>query len=151
MCTNHCWVAVASAEHVRRGRRGGFMQVCHGQAGPLRRVRPGDRVVYYSPTLHFGGKDRLQAFTALGTVLPGDPYEVDMGKGFRPFRRNVAWDAGTGDAPIAALLDQLSFTAGRPSWGWVLRFGLLPATTQDMELIAMAMLRPARSEPAQGR
>jgi hypothetical protein len=26
------WIAVASAEHVRRGRREGFMQVSHGKA-----------------------------------------------------------------------------------------------------------------------
>ena len=44
------WIAVASAEHVRRGREGGFMQVCHGKAAPLRRIQPGDGVVYYSPT-----------------------------------------------------------------------------------------------------
>jgi hypothetical protein len=136
---NNCWVAVASAEHVWRGRRGGFMQVCHGKAGPLRRFRPGDRVVYYSPTVHFGCKDRLQAFTALGTVLTGDPYEVDMGGGFCPFRRDVAWDPGAGDAPIAPLLDRLSFTAGRTGWGYAFRFGLLSATGDDMALIASAM------------
>lgn len=43
------WVAVASAEHVRIGRAAGFMQVCHGKAAPLRRIKPGDRVAYYSP------------------------------------------------------------------------------------------------------
>ncbi|WP_332750044.1 EVE domain-containing protein [Hydrogenophaga sp.] len=146
MAGNNCWVAVASAEHVRRGRHEGFMQVCHGKAGPLRRVHPGDRVVYYSPTVHFGGKDRLQAFTALGTVLPGDPYEVDMGDGFRPFRRDVSWDADSVDAPIAPLLGRLSFTAGRRSWGYAFRFGLLLATMEDVELIAAAMLRRARSD-----
>ena len=41
------WLAVASAEHVEIGRSAGFMQVCHGKASPLRRVQPGDRVVYY--------------------------------------------------------------------------------------------------------
>ena len=68
------WLAVASAEHVEIGRSAGFMQVCHGKASPLRRVQPGDRVVYYSPNRVYSpshalrGKDRLQAFTALGTV-----------------------------------------------------------------------------------
>jgi hypothetical protein len=82
-----CWIAVASAEHVRLGRVQGFMQVCHGKVGPLRRVSPGDGVAYYSPTLTFGGKDRLQAFTAIGTVAPGVLYQADMGGGFRPFRQ----------------------------------------------------------------
>ena len=53
------WVAVASAEHVRIGRSKGFMQVCHGKAAPLRRVHPGDGVVYYSPTGAFQAKDKL--------------------------------------------------------------------------------------------
>ena len=41
------WMAVASAEHVRNGRAQGFMQVCHGKAAPLRRLKPNDWVVYY--------------------------------------------------------------------------------------------------------
>lgn len=140
-----CWVAVASAEHVRRGRHGGFMQVCHGKCAPLKRVHPGDRVAYYSPTVQFGGGERLQAFTALGTVLPGDPYAFDMGGGFVPFRRDVAWDDAPRDAPIAALLGALSFTAGRRHWGQALRFGLLQVTAEDIALIARHMHVP---EPA---
>ena len=30
----------------------------------------------------------MQAFTAIGIVLPGEPYQVDMGNGFYPFRSN---------------------------------------------------------------
>jgi len=61
------WIAVASAEHVQRGRNAGFMQVCHGKVSPLRRVRPDDHVIYYSPTHTFGGRDKLQAFTAIAS------------------------------------------------------------------------------------
>ena len=39
------WLAVASANHVRKGRAEGFMQVCHGKLAPLRRIKPGDHVV----------------------------------------------------------------------------------------------------------
>src|SRR5437899_3050750 len=60
------WIAVASAEHVRLGRSNGFMQVSHGKSAPLRRIEPGDRVVFYSPTDAFRGKDKLQSFTAIG-------------------------------------------------------------------------------------
>ena len=83
------WIAVASAEHVRRGRSGGFMQVSHGKAAPLKRIKGGDRVVYYSPTVTLGGNDKLQAFTAIGTVKDVEPYRVDMGQGFKPYRRDV--------------------------------------------------------------
>ena len=79
------WVGVACAAHVRRGRSGGFMQLGHGKAAPLKRVKPGDRIVYYSPTVTLGGKDKLQAFTAIGTVKDREPYVFDMGKGFKPY------------------------------------------------------------------
>jgi hypothetical protein len=138
MITNNYWIAVASAEHVRRGRGEGFMQISHGKAAPLKRIKPGDRVVYYSPTVTVGGKDKLQAFTAIGTVKTGEPYVFDMGKGFKPYRRNVAW-AEAAETPIRPLLDKLKFTAGQPNWGYQLRFGLLQITTADFNLIAQAM------------
>lgn len=133
-----CWIAVASAEHVRRGWAGGFMQVCHGKCGPLRRILPGDRVAYYSPTKTFGGKDRLQAFTAAGVVREGTPYEADMGHGFRPYRRDVDW-FDLNEAPIALLLAELSFSRGNANWGYVLRFGLFECSREDMRLIVEAM------------
>ena len=136
--TTHCWIAVASAEHVRRGRAEGFMQVCHGKGGPLKRVKPGDRVAYYSPTGTFGGKDRLQAFTAAGIVKETPPYQADMGDGFRPFRRDVDW-LELDQAPIAPLLQGLSFSRGKPNWGYALRLGLFEVTSEDMALIVEAM------------
>src|SRR5262249_58499945 len=85
------WLAVASADHAQRGKTLGIMQVCHGKGGPLRRIRAGDGVVYYSPTVSFGGKDRLQAFTTVGLAQGDVTYQVDMGNGFRPFRRHVGY------------------------------------------------------------
>ena len=135
------WIAVASAEHVRLGRAGGFMQVCHGKAAPLRRIRPGDRVAYYSPSEVFRGKDRLQAFTAIGVVRAGEPYRFDMGGGFVPFRRDVDWLAAE-EAPIAPLLAALEFTDGVRNWGYQLRFGLFAISDHDWHLIAGAMRAP---------
>jgi hypothetical protein len=132
------WVAVASAEHVRRGLSGGFMQLGHGKAAPVRRVKPGDHIVYYSPAETLGGKDKLQSFTAIGTVKAGEPYVADMGKGFKPYRRDVAW-AKAREAPIALLLDKLEFTAGKTSWGYKFRFGLFPISAKDFRVIAKAM------------
>jgi hypothetical protein len=132
------WIAVASAEHVRRGSAEGFMQVCHGRATPLRRVQPGDRIAYYSPTITFRGKDKLQAFTRYGIVRTGEPYQVDMGEGFCPFRRDVDW-AATRDAPIAPLLETLEFTRGKRNWGAPFRYGIFAVSNSDMDLIARAM------------
>ncbi len=140
------WIAVAAAEHVRRGRQQGFMQVCHGKAAPLRRIRPGDRVVYYSPTATFGGRDRLQAFTAIGIVRDNEPYQYDMGGGFCPFRRDVEWLAAR-EAPIQPLLPVLDFSAGGRNWGYQLRFGLFTISERDMRIIAVAMETALPDEP----
>ena len=135
---NRNWIAVASAQHVRLGRAMGFMQVCHGKEPPLRRIRPGDMVVYYSPTERFGERVALQAFTAMGKVLVGEPYQVDMGGGFHPFRRDVQW-LEANETSIVPLLSRLEFSAGRKNWGYQLRFGLVEISDRDFGLIAAAM------------
>ena len=138
-----CWIAVASADHVRRGVADSIMQVCHGKAAPLRRVNPGDRVVYYSPTTAFRGADKLQAFTAYGRVKEGAPYAFDMGGGFVPYRRDVAWERME-VTPIRPLLRVLAFTSGDRNWGYKLRFGLFEIGEGDMDLIEAAMCGPGQ-------
>ncbi|MCA3414259.1 MAG: EVE domain-containing protein [Roseomonas sp.] len=133
------WIAVACADHVASGVAGGFMQVCHGKAAPLRRMRPGQCVAYYSPTEAFRGRQSLQAFTAIGVIRDSDPYCFDMGAGFQPWRRNVDWLVSQ-PANIRPLLGKLEFTAGRGSgWGFPLRFGVLAVSDADMAVIAFAM------------
>ena len=141
------WIAVASAEHARRGcaqPQQGYMQVCHGKCAPLKRVARGDRVAYYSPTVTMGGKERLQRFVSIGVVQPGVPYEVDMGGGFVPFRRDVVY-VPAAEAAIAPLLDALEFVEDRTRWGYKFRFGLFAVNDHDMLLIANAMGAPLRS------
>jgi EVE domain len=115
------------------------MQVCHGKAAPLRRLQPGDGIVYYSPTQIFCGKDKLQAFTAFGHVAEGSPYQADLGGGFCPFRRDVLWVQQAAETPIRPMLKSLEFTAGK-SWGYQLRFGLFEIAAADMTTISAAML-----------
>jgi EVE domain len=140
------WVAVASADHVARGLGWGIMQVGHGKGAPLRRLHAGDRVAYYSPVRRFGEKEACQAFTALGVVRDERVYQADMGGGFVPFRRDVAYLSAQ-EAPIHPLLEALSFTRGKRSWGCAFRFGLLKVTDEDMLLIARAM---QAAQPAPG-
>jgi hypothetical protein len=136
------WIAVASADHARRGRELGFMQVCHGKGGPLRRVQPGDGVVYYSPTTAFRGKDHLQAFTIIGRAK-GEVYQADidpegLGDGFRPFRRDVDY-VEADEAPILPLLGRLEFTRAKKNWGYAFRFGLMEISKADFDTVAQAM------------
>jgi hypothetical protein len=60
------------------------------------------------------------------------------GRGFKPYRRDVTW-AKAKEAPIRPLLDALEFTAGKPNWGYQLRFRLFPVSEADFCLIAKAM------------
>ena len=110
----------------------------HGKLAPLKRIAPGDRIAVYSPTSALGSKEKCQAFTLLGIVRQGEPYQFDMGGGFTPYRRDVEW-LSRKTAPIAPLLETLEFTAGKRNWGYQLRFGLFAVSAHDMKLIAKAM------------
>lgn len=132
------WVAIASAEHVRNARAQGFMQVCHGKVAPLRRLKPNDWVVYYSPTVTFGGKDKLQSFTAIGQIEESEPYQVNMANDFCPFRRNVRWFESQ-EVAIITLLQHLDLTKNKKNWGYQFRFGLVEISEHDMQQISIAM------------
>ena len=138
--TRKNWIAVASAEHARMGRDApsSYMQVGHGKLAPLKRVSPGDRVAYYSPTVVFGVKDAFQSFVSLGIVQVGEPYAFDMGNGFVPFRRDVNYLKAS-EAPILPLLDAFDFVEDRQRWGYKFRFGLFEVSDHDMRRVAQAM------------
>jgi EVE domain len=144
---NAHWIAVASAQHVRLGRAQGFMQVAHGKLAPLKRIKPGDGVVYYAPTTIMGVNDKLQSFIAIGQVKPGEPYAHDMGGGFVPYRRDVNWFEAQ-ESPIRPLLQRLSFSKDQAHWGYQLRFGLFKISPDDWALIAQAMQATAFLTPA---
>lgn len=133
---NH-WIGVASRDHVRRGVEGGFCQLGHGKAAPLERLKPGDRIIYYSPRNTLEGGKPLQAFTAIGTVLEGPVRQAEMGA-FKSFRRDVRFSEAR-EAPIPPLLEKLSFTRGKASWGYAFRRGVFPINAQDYAIIAEAM------------
>lgn len=132
------WIGVASRDHVKAGVAGGFCQLGHGNHAPVARLSPGDRIVYYSPRTEMTGGETVQAFTAIGEVLPGEPYSGNMVGGFMPARRDVRFFAAA-DAPIRPLLEGLSFTKGRKSWGYAFRAGVFQMTPDDYALIAAAM------------
>lgn len=133
------WCGVVSHEHIQRGVRGGFCQVCHGRKAPLARMAVGDGIVFYSPTVQFRGGERCQRFTAIGTITGAEPYQVPMVPDFVPFRRDVDYlDAD--EADIHPLLDALEFTRGSRNWGYKFRFGHFALSEADFRTIARAML-----------
>jgi EVE domain len=132
------WIGVASRDHVLKGVEGGFCQLCHGRRSPLKRLNPGDWIVYYSPRTTMNGGDTVQAFTAIGQILAGDPYAFDMGNGFVPDRRDIEFIPAQ-ETPIRPMLEALSFIKNKQSWGYIFRFGLIEIPEPDFRQITIAM------------
>jgi hypothetical protein len=134
------WVGVTSVDHVERARAGGFVQINHGKASPLERMRVGDGFAFYSPRAAYPDGAVVQAFTALAVVCGATITQADMGGGFLPFRRAVRFlDARA--APIRPLVDALSFIHSKAHWGAAFRFGFLRVPEDDFARIAAAMGR----------
>lgn len=137
------WIGVVSASHVQRGVSGGFAQMCHGKSAPLRRMKAGDWLVYYSPRTEMGDGEPLQAFTAIGRVMDDFVYEYAMSATFVPYRRNIEY-VPCREARIAGLLDELSFTCGKRNWGYPFRTGHFEINREDFMTIAEAMQAAVR-------
>ncbi|MDB4968892.1 MAG: hypothetical protein JWN44_4581 [Myxococcales bacterium] len=132
------WLGVVSRAHVELGVCGGFAQLCHGRAQPLERMRAGDWLIYYSPRTEMGaGAPLLQAFTAVGRIADERVYRFDMGDGWVPSRRDVAYET-VRPLPLGEVKSRLHFTA-KAGWAMQLRRGHLELDAHDFELIAGAM------------
>ncbi|KAJ3028221.1 UNVERIFIED_CONTAM: hypothetical protein HDU68_002149 [Siphonaria sp. JEL0065] len=137
------WIGVVSKSHVDRGVAGGFCQLCHGKAAPLKRMKKGDWLIYYSPKTDMNGGSPLQSFTAIGTVVGNKVYSFEMTPDFVPFRLDIEYDKNAKPAKIAPLLSQLSFIQGlkNPSkWGMLFRRGQFEISKEDFELIRDKMM-----------
>lgn len=132
------WIAVASKDHVAVGIKEGIMQICHGKMAPLKRISPGDGIIYYSPQKTFGIKSPYKKFTALGYVQEKEPYQYQMSCDFIPWRREVAY-IPCQEVAIEPLLDKLSFIKNKKSWGFIFRYGLFTIPETDFLLIADQM------------
>lgn len=134
------WMCTVSRSHVVIGVEGGFCQACHGKKAPLARMKPGDGIIYYSPKMSMEGSEKCQKFTAIGKIADERIYKFAMSKDFEPFRRNVTYVKDVTEAPIAPLLDKLSFTRGNKNWGMKFRNGHFEIKKEDFDLISKEML-----------
>lgn len=135
---------MASRDHVLKGVEEGVCQVNHGKEAPLRRMKPGDWVVFYSPRVIFGGTEKCRCFTAIGRVRDDLVYQAVMTEDTRAFRRKVDY-VQSAKVQIEPLIRDLSFIKNKRSWGYVFKFGLVEIPKQDFLAIASAML-PAHQE-----
>ena len=133
------WIIVASKDHILRGVEGGFVQACHGKATPLKRMKKGDYVVYYSSKMIFGESEPCQKFTAIGKVADDEVYPFQMTETFCPYRRNIEFFKSK-EVSISELIDLLDFIPNKKSWGYPFRYGFLEIKENDFNLIASKML-----------
>lgn len=132
------WVNTVSLEHVLAGVEGGFTQADHGRSTRLRRLHPGDGLVFYSPRTTMRVGDPLRAFTALGRVTGSEPYQVEMTSDFHPWRLTVDFVEASA-APARPLVADLDFIADPKRWGYPFRRGLFEIGRADFLRIAEAM------------
>jgi predicted RNA-binding protein len=143
------FIAVVSREHVMIGVKGGFAQAGHGKSAPLKRMKKGDWLIYYSPVKKFKTKDsddtpekdnKCQCFTAIGVVKDERIYQVEMSKDFVPNRRDVDYKKCK-ETSIIPLIDKLSFIKDKKHWGYQFRFGIVEIPEPDFKIISKLMLK----------
>ena len=128
------WINTVSQDHVLIGEKGGFIQAGHGKQAPLKRLRKGDYVIYYSPKTALDGGEPLRAFTAAAKIKDENIYQVEMSKDFKPFRRNAEYRKCK-ETKIEPLIENLEFIKNKKSWGFKFRFGLFEINERDFNLI----------------
>ena len=141
----NCWIGVVSRSHVEVGVKGGFIQLNHGKKAPVQRLKAGDGVIMYSPRTAYPDGEPLQSFTAIGTVVTGEVYQVQMTPDFHPYRVDVEW-VRCEETPIKSLVRDLSFIKDQAHWGAAFRFGFFRIHANDFALIAKRMAATSREK-----
>lgn len=121
-----------------RGVTGGFMQVCHGKEAPLKRIKPNDWLIVYSPKLAMEGKTKCQSFTAIGQAKNQDIYQFQMSPSFNPFRKDIKFYKCQ-ETSILPLINDLEFIQDKKKWGFPFRFGFYEIKEKDFNLIVSKM------------
>lgn len=134
------WIIVASKDHVKIGIAEGIAQTCHGKVAPLKRMRKGDYIIYYSGKQTLGRPDKCQEFTALGKVVDDEIYQIQVSENFCPSRRNIDFMQSK-DTSILVLINNLDFIQNKKSWGYPFRFGFFEINQHDFDLISSQMLQ----------
>lgn len=132
------WINTISADHVLKGVEGGFTQANHGSPKNLTKLQNGDFILFYSPKTKLENGDSLQKFTAIGTIIDDEVYQVKMREDFHPFRRKVKFFK-CNPISIKPLIHKLSFINNKKRWGFSFLRGMFQIPQRDFELIADEM------------
>jgi predicted RNA-binding protein len=128
------WINIVSQDHVMVGKERGFVQAGHGKKTTLKKLQPGDYIIFYSPKTSLQNGKPVQAFTAVSTIKDQNIYQVVVSDRFQPYRRNAEYE-NCQEVQIKPLIEQLEFITNKQHWGFRFRLGLFEINQHDFELI----------------
>lgn len=133
------WLAVAPVEHVNNAVEEGYCQLVNGKEVPLRRMKEGDGLIYYSSTKSLKNTTAVKAFTAIGFIADSETYTYEITNYFHPFRRKVNYLKRAKRVAIEELQTRLQFVDNNLRYSYKFRYGHLEITELDFRLIAFKM------------
>ena len=131
------FVGLAERVHVDMMRSDGVVVLGIKNDAGMRRTKPGDRVVYYSPKEAPDGAP-LRSFTGLAEVVGVTPFEWP-GENPTIWARRADWIGHAKDVPIKLLLESLDFIKNPANWGFYLRGSYRKIGGRDYARISEAM------------
>ncbi len=138
---NRYWIGVIAADHASVAVAEGVCAFSHGKESAVAKLSSGDRFAFYSPKSGVSDGETVQAFTALGTVTAGVPYEKSWaGTEYTAWVRDAAYDEVT-RTPIKPMLEDLSFITNPRYWGMAFRRSLFEVNATDFVKIEKAMMK----------
>ena len=140
MSERRYWIGVGPEDRVAQAVADRFVQLQYGRHAPLARMQPGDGLAFYSPRESDPDGAPRRAFTAIGRIDEGPVFEVPPPPP-APIHRRGASYLDASPAPIAPLIEHLSFIRNKAHWGAAFRFGVLRVPRDDFLTIAAAMGR----------
>ncbi|MFN8578648.1 MAG: EVE domain-containing protein [Candidatus Sericytochromatia bacterium] len=136
---NKFWIIVASKDHVNIGIKGGFVQANHGKKEPMKRLKKGDKIIFYSSKENIDDKYPYQKFTAICEVNDDEPYIGIMEQSnFNPYRRNVDFYPSI-ELSIKNVIEDLDFIKNKQKWGFPFMKGFFEISEKDFKYIESKM------------
>ncbi|WP_144755530.1 EVE domain-containing protein [Bartonella saheliensis] len=131
------WIAVISREHACLAAKFGFLQVCHGKAGPLQKTSKGDEVFIYCPRCEMGTGQILRTIEFQCIFKDNHIYQVEQMPHFSPFRKDVIFHKQA-QSVVLKKIQGLEFLTNH-HWGILARRVFFEIAPYDATLIRKAM------------
>ena len=132
------WINTLPKDHVMIGKKEGIVQADQGKPDPLKRLKAGDKILFYSPKTAAVNGSPLKAFTAAAKIIDEKIDRIQLSADFKPFRLAAEFE-DCSEVPIEPLIARLQFIHNKKSWGYLFQFGLFEIGENDFFLIYSKM------------